>query len=310
MTKSIFRQVPKTGVIFTTTEAIKLGFYRGHPDWCNFGQGQPETGPLPGGLERISSISIAEGDQEYAPVGGLKELREAIANVYNELYRKGKDSKYTFENVSIAGGGRAILSRTVAAINDINFGHFLPDYTAYEELLTVFKGFNTIPIALNPDKGYTFTHKDLRDEIQGRGLGAVLVSNPCNPTGKVITGRQLESWVSVGRETGCCLIMDEFYSSYVYEGLPSGESLSCCNHIEDVNEDNVLIVNGLGKNQRYPGWRIGWVIGPKEVITSINSAGSFLDGGSSRPLQRAAVPLMEPDAYRKEIISVQNTFRE
>ena len=310
MNKAIFRQVPKTGVIFTTTEAMKLGFYRGNPEWCNMGQGQPQTNYLPGGLERITNITIAEGDQEYAPVGGLKELREAIANLYNELYRKNKQSKYTFENVSIAGGGRAVLSRTVAAINDINFGHFLPDYTAYEELLTVFKGFNTIPIALNPDKGYTFTHKDLRNEIQGRGLGAVLVSNPCNPTGKVIAGRQLKSWVSVGIETGCCLIMDEFYSSYVYEGVPTGESLSSCKHIEDVNEDNILIVNGLGKNQRYPGWRIGWVLGPKDVITSINSAGSFLDGGASRPLQRAALPLLEPKAYKQEIVSIQNTFRE
>ena len=66
MTKSVFRQVPKTGVIFTTSSAMKLGFYRGHPDWCNFGQGQPETGYLEGGLERISHIDIDEGDHEYA----------------------------------------------------------------------------------------------------------------------------------------------------------------------------------------------------------------------------------------------------
>ena len=64
MTKSVFRQVPKTGVIFTTSSAMKLGFYRGHPDWCNFGQGQPETGYLEGGLERISHIDIDEGDHD------------------------------------------------------------------------------------------------------------------------------------------------------------------------------------------------------------------------------------------------------
>ena len=181
MSKTMFRQVPKTGVIFTTASAMKLGFYRGHPDWCNFGQGQPETGFLDGGLERISHIHIDEGDHEYAPVGGLLELREAIANMYNTLYRKNKKSKYTAENVSIAGGGRTILTRLVAAIDTINLGHFLPDYTAYEELLSTFKGFNTIPIMLDPDNGYTFSHQDLRKEIQGKGLGAVLASNPCRP---------------------------------------------------------------------------------------------------------------------------------
>jgi len=310
MSNTVFRQVPKTGVIFTTAEAMKLGFYRGHPDWCNFGQGQPETGHLSGGLERISSIHIDEGDHEYAPVGGLLELREAIANLYNDLYRKNKKSKYTAENVSVAGGGRTILTRTVAALDNINLGHFLPDYTAYEELLSTFKGFNTIPIMLDPDNGYVFSAHDLEKEIQGRGLGAILVSNPCNPTGKIISGRHLRSWVKVGRDTGCSLIMDEFYSSYIWEGVPSGETLSCSTYINDVNKDSVLIVNGLGKNQRYPGWRIGWVIGPKDVIKSINSAGSFLDGGAPRPIQRAAVPLLSPESVTQETESIQREFRQ
>jgi len=310
MSNTVFRQVPKTGVIFTTAEAMKLGFYRGHPDWCNFGQGQPETGHLSGGLERISSIHIDEGDHEYAPVAGLLELREAIANLYNDLYRKNKKSKYTAENVSVAGGGRTILTRTVAALDNINLGHFLPDYTAYEELLSTFKGFNTIPIMLDPDNGYVFSAHDLEKEIQGRGLGAILVSNPCNPTGKIISGRHLRSWVKVGRDTGCSLIMDEFYSSYIWEGVPSGETLSCSTYINDVNKDSVLIVNGLGKNQRYPGWRIGWVIGPKDVIKSINSAGSFLDGGAPRPIQRAAVPLLSPESVTQETESIQREFRQ
>ena len=310
MSKSMFRQVPKTGVIFTTASAMKLGFYRGHPDWCNFGQGQPETGFLDGGLERISHIHIDEGDHEYAPVGGLLELREAIANMYNTLYRKNKKSKYTAENVSIAGGGRTILTRLVAAIDTINLGHFLPDYTAYEELLSTFQGFNTIPIMLDPDNGYTFSHQDLRKEIQGKGLGAVLASNPCNPTGKTISGRHLREWIKVSRDTGCSLIMDEFYSSYVWEGVPSGDTLSCCGYINDVNKENILIVNGLGKNQRYPGWRIGWVVGPKEVIKSINSAGSFLDGGAPRPIQRAAIPLLSPEAVTQETKSIHKEFSQ
>ena len=310
MSKTMFRQVPKTGVIFTTASAMKLGFYRGHPDWCNFGQGQPETGFLDGGLERISHIHIDEGDHEYAPVGGLLELREAIANMYNTLYRKNKKSKYTAENVSIAGGGRTILTRLVAAIDTINLGHFLPDYTAYEELLSTFKGFNTIPIMLDPDNGYTFSHQDLRKEIQGKGLGAVLASNPCNPTGKTISGRHLREWIKVSRDTGCSLIMDEFYSSYVWEGVPSGDTLSCCGYINDGNKENMLIVNGLGKNQRYPGWRIGWVVGPKEVIKSINSAGSFLDGGAPRPIQRAAIPLLSPEAVTQETKSIHKEFSQ
>src|SRR3569623_1994552 len=84
-----FRTVPRTGVIYVTTEAARLGYRTGAPDWCNLGQGQPETGPLPGAPPRIERVSIDVDDQEYAPVPGIGELRAAIADLYNPLYRRG-----------------------------------------------------------------------------------------------------------------------------------------------------------------------------------------------------------------------------
>src|SRR3954470_16907202 len=168
-----FRPVPKTGVIYVTSEATKLGFSASDPDWCNLGQGQPETGELAGRPARVHSIAIAPDDQEYAPVAGLGELREAVAALYNRLYRKGLPSQYTAENVCISGGGRAALTRAAASLGSINLGHFLPDYTAYEELLDIFKAFTSIPILLDGERGYSFTADDLRREITGRGLGAL-----------------------------------------------------------------------------------------------------------------------------------------
>lgn len=305
---SSFKKVSKTGVIFVTSEASKLGFYRGNPEWCNFGQGQPEVGKLPGGIDRIENIKVEQLDNEYAPSAGLKQLREQIARTYNELYRKDKKSKYTFENVSIAAGGRTLLTRMAASLDNVNLGHFLPDYTAYEELLSTFGTFNTIPIMLKPEDGYQFTTQNLRDEIMGKGLGAILISNPCNPTGTTIHGRQLKDWVNTCTELECNAIMDEFYSSYVWEGVARGETLSCAKYIKDVDEDGIVIVNGLGKNWRYPGYRIAWAIGPKQIITSLNSAGSFLDGGAPRPLQKTAIQLLTPESWTKETIAIQDTF--
>ena len=305
---SSFKKVSKTGVIFVTSEASKLGFYRGNPEWCNFGQGQPEVGKLPGGIDRIENIEVEQLDNEYAPSAGLKQLREQIASTYNELYRKDKKSKYTFENVSIAAGGRTLLTRMAASLDNVNLGHFLPDYTAYEELLSTFGTFNTIPIMLKPEDGYQFTSQNLRDEIMGKGLGAILISNPCNPTGTTIHGRQLKDWVNTCTELECNAIMDEFYSSYVWEGVARGETLSCAKYIKDVDEDGIVIVNGLGKNWRYPGYRIAWAIGPKQIITSLNSAGSFLDGGAPRPLQKEAIQLLAPESWTKETIAIQDTF--
>jgi aspartate/methionine/tyrosine aminotransferase len=309
-----FRPVPFTGVIFVMAEAARHGYRHMHPDWCNFGQGQPETGPLPGAPPRVATVPIDLEDQDYAPVQGIPELRSAVAQLYNELYRRDKASKYTERNVCICGGGRASLTRSVSALGQINLGHFLPDYTAYEELLDVFKLFSSIPIMLEGSKGYEFTEEDLRREITGRGLSALLLSNPCNPTGKVLHGKSLERWVTTARDLQCTLLIDEFYSHYVWEkaeeadGADNHGMVSAARYVEDVDRDPVVLFDGFTKNWRYPGWRCTWIVGPRAVIEATASTGSFLDGGGNKPLQRAAVPLLAPDVVRAETAAIRKAF--
>ncbi|MGH7509373.1 MAG: pyridoxal phosphate-dependent aminotransferase [Gemmatimonadales bacterium] len=307
MTIPGFRSVPFTGVIFVMAEAGRRGYRYGHPDWCNLGQGQPETGSLPGAPPRVSQIEIGSGDQDYAPIPGLWELRRAVADLYNQLYRKDRSSQYTERNICICGGGRASLTRAVAALGEVNLGHFLPDYTAYEELLDIFKLFTSIPILLEGRSGYHFSLDELRREITGRGLSALLLSNPCNPTGKVIQGDELESWVGVARELGCSLLIDEFYSHYVWKTSGDG-FVSAARYVRDVDADPVVLFDGLTKNWRYPGWRCTWIVAPQQVIEAVSSSGSFLDGGGSKPLQRSAVPLLAPVHVRAETEAIRAAF--
>jgi aspartate/methionine/tyrosine aminotransferase len=310
MSFAAFREVPRTGVIYVTTEANKHGYSQAADDWCNLGQGMPESEALLGAPARIVDLPILPGDQEYAPVAGIWELREAIAGFYNELFRRGMPSKYTAENVAVSGGGRSALTRVAASLGNINLGHFLPDYTAYEELLSVFRLFSPIPILLEPERGYAFSGVDLRREVMGRGLSAILASNPANPTGKVVGGDDLAAWVSVARELDCALILDEFYSHYVWRPdlLAKGGIETAARYVEDVDKDPVVILDGLTKNWRYPGWRVTWTVGPRRVIDGVVSAGSFLDGGGSRPLQRKAAELLVPEAAMAETRAIQAEF--
>jgi N-succinyldiaminopimelate aminotransferase len=304
-----FRPVPFTGVIYVMSEATQLGYAYGHPDWCNLGQGQPETGSLPGAPPRIWDVAIAPGDQEYAPVAGIPELRAAVAALYNDLYRQGMASQYTAENVCICGGGRLGLTRTVAALGEINLGHFLPDYTAYEELLDIFRPFTSIPILLEGSNGYRFGVEEMEREVTGRGLSALLLSNPANPTGRTIRGAELREWVEAARRLECTLLLDEFYSHYAWTATPEEEGMvSAARYVEDVDQDPVVILDGFTKNWRYPGWRTTWVLGPRSVIDAVTSSGSFLDGGGSRPMQRAAVPLLDPALVRAETRAIHDTF--
>jgi len=307
---SAFRPVPRTGVIFVTTEAQKRGFSPTDPAWCNLGQGQPETGDLPGAPPRIRHVDVALDDQDYAPVAGLWELREAIASLYNALYRRGMPSQYSAENVCVSGGGRAALTRAAASLGHVNLGHFLPDYTAYEELLDIFKAFTSIPILLEGEHGYAFSAEDLRLEILGRGLSAILMSNPCNPTGKLVEGAELARWVATARDLDCTLLLDEFYSHYIYRAAPGKLPVeSAARYVEDVDRDPVVVLDGFTKNWRYPGWRVTWALAPKDVVETLASAGSFLDGGGSKPLQRAAVPLLAEEHVVAETRAIQTCFR-
>ncbi len=307
-----FRPVPRTGVIYVMHRAAECGFRYDHPEWSNLGQGAPEVGPIVGEPDRITAFTIDPRNHEYAPITGQLELREAVANLYNTLYRQGRPSQYTSENVSISGGGRVALTRVAAALGNINMGHFLPDYTAYEELLSVFKAFVPIPILLDAESGYRVPLGQLKKDILGLGLKALLASNPTNPTGQIIEGNQLGALVGLARDYQCSLILDEFYSHFVFTGPPDGSprTVSGAAHVQDVNKDPVILIDGLTKNWRYPGWRISWTLGPKTVINALASAGSFLDGGANNPLQGHLMPLLKPEYVAQKNSAMQRIFRQ
>ncbi|MBN1441026.1 MAG: pyridoxal phosphate-dependent aminotransferase [Anaerolineales bacterium] len=304
-----FRSVPRTGVIYVMHEAAQLGFTYGDPEWANLGQGSPETGELPEAPPRVASVTITPPSRQYSAIEGNLALREAVADFYNLHFRRGKTSQYTARNVSIANGGRLALTRLGAALGNVNMGHFIPDYTAYEELLGVFKAFTAIPILLEPRHGYHIALAELENEILGRGLSALLVSNPCNPTGQVVEGGELSAWCDLARSCRCSLIFDEFYSHYLYDGEP-GRMNSAAALVHDVDGDPIIIVDGLTKNWRYPGWRMSWTLAPRDVVDVIASAGSFLDGGPNHPFQGATLELLRPEFARAETLAIQKHFRK
>jgi aspartate/methionine/tyrosine aminotransferase len=84
---------------------------------------------------------------------------------------------------------------------------------------------------------------------------------------------------------------------------------SAARYVEDVDRDPVVIFDGFTKNWRYPGWRVTWALAPKDVVDALDSAGSFLDGGGSKPLQRAAVPLLSEAHVTAETRAIQSAFR-
>mmetsp|Transcript_7665 Transcript_7665/g.11112 ORF Transcript_7665/g.11112 Transcript_7665/m.11112 type:complete len:494 (-) Transcript_7665:1154-2635(-) len=318
----MFHHVMKTGVIYASSRAAKHGFSMLSEDWANMGQGAPETGPLPGAPTRDFHMNIQDAELEYAPTTGDTELRVKVAEYYNHLYRQEKESKYTYENVCIVPGGRAGLTRVMAALGNIQVGYFTPDYTAYQQALGLFMRISPSPVLHRNVHEALLPSEDFAFEAGGRGLGAMLLSNPANPTGQSLEGDELDAYVKIARDLNCCLLMDEFYSHYYYDGenvSPEDggadddsnwpKTVSSAKYIDDVNEDPVVIVNGLTKNWRCPGFRVCWLVAPKPIVEMLGSAGSFLDGGANAPLQKLALPLMDLDFIRRDTWALQRHFK-
>lgn len=307
-----FREVPYMGVIWVVAEAMKLGFYNGNPEWSNLGQGQPEVGEMDGAPPRITSFNIEPTDQAYGPLSGSQQLREAIAEHYNRIYRKKADSKYTADNVSVCMGGRLALTRVFAAFGKIRLGYKNPEYTAYQDMMKYHTAkVTSIQIPTSQKNSFDIPASQFKKTIEKYKLNAYLMSNPCNPTGNVVSGENLKTYVKTASKTNCALIMDEFYSHFIYSGKNPGKGpVSSAEFVQDVNKDPVLIIDGLTKSFRYPGWRMGWIIGPKNIIENINRAASAIDGGPSQPMTRAALQVLKKEYADKETNALRKVFNK
>lgn len=160
---------------------------------------------------------------------------------------------------------------------------------------------------MSEEDGYHIHPDKIAEEI-ARGTSVILTSNPRNPTGKVVKNPELAEIQNLCRDRAT-LVMDEFYGGYNYTSNCDGTTISAAENVEDVDEDDVLIIDGLTKRFRLPGWRIAWIIGPKEFIKAIGSCGSYLDGGANVPFQEAAIPMLEPKKVLKEMQAIQSHFK-
>jgi len=144
------------------------------------GQGAPETGPIPGAPARnffqFPNGTIPDDDMEYAPVTGLHELRQKVADYYNHLYRQNHDSKYAADNVCIVPGGRAGITRVMSILGNVQCGHFNVDYTAYEQALGLYHRICPSPMLHRDVNEAVMGDKEFDFQLGGRGISEHLPS--------------------------------------------------------------------------------------------------------------------------------------
>jgi N-succinyldiaminopimelate aminotransferase len=304
-----FKDLQQGGVDKIMSKARENGFTPTDPTWANLGQGSPITTNIEGDKPRIENIVITTAENGYAPIAGTNPLRQQLADYYNFLHRQDQEQKYGIKNITTAPGGRSVLTHILATISENTIvGYLNPDYTTYADIINALTAANTVPIQLQEEDGFAINVDLIESKIREFGIGVLLLSNPSNPTGNAILGEELQKLIRICSENQCVLLIDEFYSRYYY--TEETQIVSSAKYIEDIENSHIVIIDGLSKGHRYPGWRMAWAIGSSAIITKITNAGSFLDGGFSHPLQKTTVELLDYQNAIQETKAVTKLFQE
>jgi aspartate/methionine/tyrosine aminotransferase len=256
-------------------------------DVINFTAGEPDF-PTPQAIVDAAVAACADpANHKYTPTPGLPALREAVAA------KTARDSGHVCEaaNVLITNGGKQAVYNAFAALCDPGDEVLVPApyWVTYPEAIALAGG---TPVALPTDEstGFKVTVEQLEAARTERTKVLLFVS-PSNPTGAVYRRDEVEAVGRWALEHGIWVVTDEIYEHLVY-GDASFHSI-----VTVVPElaDTCLIINGVAKTYAMTGWRVGWLVGPTDVITACGNLQTHCTSNVANVSQRAALAAVTGD---------------
>jgi aspartate/methionine/tyrosine aminotransferase len=246
-----------------------------------FGAGEPDF-PTPQHIVDAAIAACSDSvNHRYSPVPGLPELREAIAA------KTKRDSGYEVEaaQVLVTNGGKQALYNACATLLDPGDEVILPApyWTTYPEAIELAGGV-TVPVLAGADADYKLTVEQLEAARTEKTKVLIFVS-PSNPTGAVYSPEQVEAIGRWAVEHGLWVITDEIYEHLTYDG----HEFSSMPVLVPELADTCVILNGVAKTYAMTGWRVGWVIGPLDVVKAATNLQSHSTSNVANVSQRAAL---------------------
>jgi aspartate aminotransferase len=252
-----------------------------------FGAGEPDF-PTPDYIvEAAVEAARDPRNHRYTPAGGLPELKKAIAE------KTRRDSGYDVEpaQVLVTNGGKQAVYESLAALLDPGDEVLLPApyWTTYPEAIRLAGG---VPVDVLADEtqDYLVTVAQLESARTERSK-LLLFCSPCNPTGSVYSPEQVREIGRWAHEHGLWVVTDEIYEHLVY-GDTRFRSI-----VAEVPElaDTAVVLNGVAKTYAMTGWRVGWMIGPADVVKAATNLQSHLTSNVANVCQRAALAAVSGD---------------
>jgi aspartate/methionine/tyrosine aminotransferase len=252
-----------------------------------FGAGEPDF-PTPDYIVN-AAIEAAKlpANHRYTPTPGLPELRDAIVK------KTKRDSNYeiTADQVLVTNGGKQSVYQSFASVLDPGDEVLLPSpyWTTYPECIKLAGG-TPVEVFADESQNYLVSVAQLEKALTPK-TKVLLFCSPSNPTGSVYSPAQVKEIGQWAYQKGLWVITDEIYEHLLYDGAVAP---SICVAVPEL-ADRTIIINGVAKTYAMTGWRVGWMIGPKDLIKAATNLQSHLSSNVSNVSQRAAIAALSGD---------------
>jgi len=266
----------------TLAIAAKAGKLRSEGiDVVNFSAGEPDF-DTPDHIKAAAVEAIRKGMTKYTDVKGIEPLRAAIVHKYERDY----GLSYRKEDVLVSCGAKHSVYNILQAI--VNPGDEIvipaPYWVSYSDMALLAGGVPKI-IQTSEANGFRITPEQLEAGLTSKTKVFVL-NSPCNPTGASYDAVELLAMARILEKHGCLIISDDIYEKIVYDDFRFHNLVA----LSPALRDRTIIVNGVSKTYAMTGWRIGYAIGPADVISA---AGKIQSQSTSNPTSIAQAAALE-----------------
>ncbi|WP_448062709.1 pyridoxal phosphate-dependent aminotransferase [Cellulomonas hominis] len=252
-----------------------------------FGAGEPDF-PTPDYIVEAAVAAAYEPvNHRYTPAAGLPALREAVAA------KTVRDSGYEVSpaDVLVTNGGKQAVYQAFAALVDSGDEVLLPApyWTTYPEAVRLAGGV-PVEVFAGVDQGYLVTVEQL-EAARTERTKVLLYCSPSNPTGAVYSPEQTAAIGRWALEHGIWVVTDEIYEHLTYDHAVATPIVRLVPELADTT----IVLNGVAKTYAMTGWRVGWMIGPSDVIRAATNLQSHLTSNVANLSQRAAIRALTGD---------------
>jgi len=256
-------------------------------DVVGFGAGEPDFPTPPAVVAAAEAACSDPKNHRYTPAGGMPELKAAVAA------KTARDSGYevTPAQVLITNGGKQAVYEAFAALLDPGDEVLLPApyWTTYPEAIKLAGGV-PVDVVTTEEQGYRVTVEQLEAARTAR-TKVLLWCSPSNPTGAVASPAEVEAVGRWALEHGIWVVADEIYEHLVYGGAVHVSMPVVVPELADT----CVVVNGVAKTYAMTGWRVGWLIGPLDVVKAATNLQSHATSNVSNVAQVAALAAVSGD---------------